>query len=774
MDASASGSVTGEYFLHSTPLRAGASGGVSRIVGVGTRPSNRGISPTLSTHSSGSMVSTRRAASPFTAMPGSSLFPVTCFADPGVFCCGLIGSGTSKLRFCTAERAYPHNHCGTRAHGSSKFLAARDTYYCPTGHLRGKPTASTVLSIQIREVHSSLRQQMEVGRFTVEQWKDLFIDAEARRMLVSPHNMLRNMTPTTLERSAGRRTEMSGNDDMSTLGSDDGMEEGLSTREEAIPPRISFPWEPPTQDDLPEPPPPQLLAFELLRTAIEQCFIDQQHYEETVLSRVDSAVANQLGELQMFIDRYGSVSRAFQAMQNDGNARLSQEVLQVQQDMGQISEDIARLTSDGAVVRKEEFLRVIQRFVTTTERLHSSSSQAASSARTCVRQVQQLLRAAPPPPHLPPGAPTPPSGHTPLLDGDTTVTVKVHGGSPVPVTFTLLYNRVVELERTVKLLNDRSQGGGTSFSRWSFAGEKEFGSWRFCLDPQGLGIAAFVDAVSIWKFGNVVGQDAAEYLNEAHKAKNIGFKQGEANHVTSYGHRCPSAFVGSGDGSTVLSTTIIKMFAQWESWKGNGTGDGVKERLTQAMNLAVERHEVYVQSSGLPAELKEMALKTAELTRSFWSALTTYIDDEYMMLISFRLSPKHVLLLLSNQVVQICDDMFAHRSRGANVDLQDRAAGITRLAWCTLQAHSVMSSYVVQKFRNHPSISGTFVRFLTRHMTDAAPSGCEDLVKRIKKLEDELVTVKRDLAKGVSQVDFDTFKKRVEKFMERPGGNRNA
>jgi hypothetical protein len=192
------------------------------------------------------------------------------------------------------------------------------------------------------------------------------------------------------------------------------------------------------------------------------------------------------------------------------------------------------------------------------------------------------------------------------------------------------------------------------------------------------------------------------------------------------------------------------------------------------MNLAVERHEFYVQSSYLPSELKEMALKTAELTRTFWLALTTYINDEYMMLISFKLSPKHVLLLLSNQVVQICDDMFAYRSRGANVDLQDRAAGVSRLAWCTLQAHSVMTSYVVQKFRNHPSISGTFVRFLTRHMTDTAPAGCDDLVRRIKKLEDDLHTVRRELASKVSQGDFDAFKTKVQKFMEKPGGNRNA
>ena len=89
------------------------------------------------------------------------------------------------------------------------------------------------------------------------------------------------------------------------------------------------------------------------------------------------------------------------------------------------------------------------------------------------------------------------------------------------------------------------------------------------LDPQGLGLAAFVDAVSIWKFGNVVGQDAAEHLNEAHKAKNIGFKQGEADQVTSFGHRCPPAFVVStSDGSTMLSTPSSRCLRNGRIGKG--------------------------------------------------------------------------------------------------------------------------------------------------------------------------------------------------------------
>ena len=204
----------------------------------------------------------------------------------------------------------------------------------------------------------------------------------------------------------------------------------------------------------------------------------------------------------------------------------------------------------------------------------------------------------------------------------------------------------------------------------------------FRLNPLGEGIAAFVDPVSIWNFGSVVGQDAADYLTEAHMNKAVGLKQGEANHVTSFSHRCPAAFAGNNrDGSAILSTTTVPIFEKWDNWKGNGSGDGVKERLTQAIHRAVERHELYVQATGLPDELKELARKTAELTHMFWIALSAYIDDEYLMLTSFNLLPKHVLLLLSTQIVKICDDMYEFRSRGANVDLQDRAAGTSRLAW---------------------------------------------------------------------------------------------
>ena len=92
-------------------------------------------------------------------------------------------------------------------------------------------------------------------------------------------------------------------------------------------------------------------------------------------------------------------------------------------------------------------------------------------------------------------------------------------------------------------------------------------------------------------------------------------------------------------------------------------GDGTKEHLTSDMQMAVRRHRQYCDNFVPEGILRETAIKTAEFTLLFWNALVAYIKDEYTLLLSFKLLPKHVLLLLSNQIVQICDDMFEYRTR---------------------------------------------------------------------------------------------------------------
>jgi hypothetical protein len=73
-------------------------------------------------------------------------------------------------------------------------------------------------------------------------------------------------------------------------------------------------------------------------------------------------------------------------------------------------------------------------------------------------------------------------------------------------------------------------------------------------------------------------------------------------------------------------------------------------------------------------------------------------------------------MLLSNQVIQICDDLFELRSTASGVDSSNKLAVATQYAWVTLQLLSVMESYLKNKFRHHPAISSTFVQFLTQNM----------------------------------------------------------
>lgn len=150
--------------------------------------------------------------------------------------------------------------------------------------------------------------------------------------------------------------------------------------------------------------------------------------------------------------------------------------------------------------------------------------------------------------------------------------------------------------------------------------------------------------------------------------------------------------------------------------------------------------------------LREAAIKTAEVTMLFWTLLVAYIDDEYTVLKSFNLLPKHVLLLLSNQVIQICDDMFEFRNCATNVDRQNPLAAATLYAWVTLQSLGALEGYIRAKFRHHQAINSTFIRFLTRHMADQAGAGLKGIV-------DTLKTSVAELEKKVKNVDTDGSKK---------------
>ncbi len=167
--------------------------------------------------------------------------------------------------------------------------------------------------------------------------------------------------------------------------------------------------------------------------------------------------------------------------------------------------------------------------------------------------------------------------------------------------------------------------------------------------------------------------------------------------------------------------------------------------------------------------IRETTIKTAEFTLLFWNALVAYINDEYILLLSFKLLPKHVLLLLLNQIVQICDNMFEFRNKAANVDLMSPLPATTRFAWVTLQVLGTMEGYLCEKFRLHQAINSMFICFLTWHMADQTLADLKGTVagfkKKVTDLTTKVTTLTTACANKVTQDMFNCLETKLNKIV---------
>jgi hypothetical protein len=110
------------------------------------------------------------------------------------------------------------------------------------------------------------------------------------------------------------------------------------------------------------------------------------------------------------------------------------------------------------------------------------------------------------------------------------------------------------------------------------------------------------------------------------------------------------------------------------------------------------------------------------------------ISKEYFLVALFKLPPTHILFLLSNQVVQICNDIFEYWSNAPNVEVSKQGTAAAYCAWVTLQAQqNCMSGYLREKFRHHQALNSTFIHIFTHHMVDQSAIGLKSTMDQLKK-----------------------------------------
>jgi hypothetical protein len=153
-----------------------------------------------------------------------------------------------------------------------------------------------------------------------------------------------------------------------------------------------------------------------------------------------------------------------------------------------------------------------------------------------------------------------------------------------------------------------------------------------------------------------------------------------------------------------------------------------------AKRQAAQAHEKYCEDYVPVKWLWDHAIKSGQYTNQFWLSLALCIEDQIILLQTFKPPRKSICLLMYHQVVQICNNLSEFRMNAWNVSFDSPDAG-AQYAWVCLQALQGMDGYLQAKFGWHQGINATFMRFLTRTMADELAM---ELKSNINKLEKQL------------------------------------
>ena len=731
--AAGSGGHGGEFSFN-TPLRHGSSRliqsggwmstgqgqGIGLGQGFGQGPGFGGrFSPTRTSASSMG----RAGASP-SDVGGSSKLLGPVFVDDefiGRKCCGFIGSSTY---FCLRDKVEEtgFTSCRTRAHAERKFEPLVDSFYAPIGTYYNGPAANSGAAININVLTRAQQVKLMDAKYTREQW-----EREFTRVLGEELKSRSAMGPPAVVDTSHKEESLQERDQvslafMSTTGS---MISGVGDNDEEMSRHVD-------EGDVDGSLESVQIAMRRLREDTARGF---RELHDSVRATAIAVVSDETGELPSLLAKYGSIENIISAV-TDSQLRVLDQSFHTA--MGDLERRVTKAQAGTGMIT------LFRRMIEEVNRRHEDSERRMRHLEELVSQREVSQQGS--------------VGQEEMV---------VIGGRQVSTSMVAVLQTIRELETRVDVLTARAKHGGVSIGDKTFQSEMEFQALWYKHDPAGDGLAAIVDFVSLIEaFGAGENLSTQDFLNTNDKSKRVNLRMGEAAYGASFKRRYLECIAGKVSNTRIASSVTLPILKKWADWMGNGhAGDGFKDSISRMVEQACINHRQYLDDAGLHVELKSLALKTAEVAKQWWMDLANYMDNEYLMLESYKLASDQILLLLSQQLVQIFEDIFEMRAPAGNTDISNRSTAVVRYAWATLQAHAVMASYREAKFRDHRSIAGTFIRFLTRNLVDQSAMG---LSSTVSTLQNEVRRLQEDMKKRVTAETFNKLDAKVSALKTTP------
>ena len=656
-------------------------------------------------------------------------------------CLGFVGN---KARFCIAPKTKGGRDCGVISHQRQKMKVAADTFWMPGGSILNKPTARSELCIPCSDLSEGslmlLRDALCLEHHWPAQFKlvmDRVEAAKARRASRSRSSGSKSSEIGSVHTSIPEDPRVEDDD---SLGANDVDDVDMMDRE-FVPEEVTINpaagWEAACgalQTAIHE-----MAATIASQTRIIAALHQRDHQEDIEVMQENSAVLqSQLGDLYDLVQNHGSLSEAMAALMASAT-RSSSDVAMLTSEIEALNQAMAEF-SRTYDIPPNDLVRLI-------DKLAEKMTRQNNALATRIWNVETTT--------LPTGTAAPAGGAV-TFDLDTIFGTSHVGGNTVDISMGYMVSKLQSLSTTMGTLESRMHTTGINFDGLNFPSDEEFAAWYMTQNPRGLGMASFVDVVSIWAFLNV-SQTSAEWLSMMEKSAKLGLGPLDTSYIHSMTYKYPPKFAGKV--SAILSTEHIKMLKSMDSWRGTSEGmsmgDGIHDQLLADMRSAATNHAQYCHDHLPEGKLRSLAIRTGTETLAFFISLVGYIEAEITTLGNLNIQDSHILLLLSNQVVRMCDDIHEIRTHGSRCSLDNLPLAAAKFASVTLRALACMNTFAKARFKDHPAINSAYMRFLTCSVASQSSIGVKEAVEALAKRMTKVEKVAADAAtkESVTKVD---------------------
>ena len=145
-------------------------------------------------------------------------------------------------------------------------------------------------------------------------------------------------------------------------------------------------------------------------------------------------------------------------------------------------------------------------------------------------------------------------------------------------------------------------------------------------------------------------------------------------------------------------------------------------------------------------EAYSLALQSQTFTMNWVTNFIKYVDDTYEDLLASKFTAEQAWSLTTRLMKRVLDDVALDRSTfKAGVQSLNEDTRCSSVLMGIFRALDVMQEYQDHKFRDHPSISSEYVKFLA---TNSGHDAMEKQKEQLDAYKKEIISLKSDLTKA--------------------------